>query len=53
MKEKALNIADSTPHVSKGTAAMPTFIGAQPATVSALAMASGGIGKGRLVDTHT
>jgi hypothetical protein len=53
MKEKALVIADKTPAVTKGTAGLRTFAGAQPATVSALAMASGGIGRGRLVEPNT
>lgn len=53
MKEKALTIAGKPPAAAKGTAGLQTFVGAQPATVSALAMASGGIGRGRLVEPDT
>ncbi len=52
MKEKSLTIADKAPAVARGTAGMPTFVGSQPATVSALAMSSGGISKGRLVEPY-
>ncbi len=39
------------PTTTKGTAGFTTFGAGQPATVSALAIATGGIGKGRLVET--
>lgn len=53
MNEKSLTIADKAPAVARGTAGMLTFVGSQPATVSALAMSSGGISKGRFVEPYT
>ncbi len=52
MRERALHIADKPAAATTGTAGLQTFAGGQPCTVSALAMASGGIGKGRLVEIY-
>lgn len=48
-----MNITDSHLAITRGTAGMATFIGGMPTTASALAIAAGGIGKGRLVEPHT
>ena len=52
MREKTLTITDKPPVITRGTAAMTTFIGGMPTTASALAQATGGIGKGRLVEPY-
>lgn len=51
MRERQLHVTDKMPTTAKGTAGFTTFVAGQPATVSALAIATGGIANGRLVET--
>lgn len=51
MVEQTINVVDTTPAVGKGTAGLQTQAGGQPATVSAAAQATGGVGPGNFVET--
>lgn len=47
-----IEVVDHTPTVSKGTAGLRCHVGGESATVSAIAAASGGAGKGHFVETY-
>lgn len=51
MAEPTVNVVNTTPTVAKGTAGLQTQAGNNPATVSAAAQATGGVGPGNFVET--